>query len=186
MPPPFRNPAGNAQLGYNRRRAAGPDGETGRRIGLKIRRGQPHAGSIPAPGTTPFAPAASDRTRVARLLMRRTQVRIEAHRQQPQQRPPRLAGAHHTVAVFGQPVFLQPLHRRRSSAKYCSNAMPWRCPSMAPSTSPRHISCWISSARSWSSALNATPRQTGNWPGPPRPPTTAGRADSGCRWHQCG
>lgn len=36
MPPPFRNPAGNAQLGYNRRRAAGPDGETGRRIGLKI------------------------------------------------------------------------------------------------------------------------------------------------------
>ena len=55
MPPLFRNPAGNAQLGYNRRRAAGPDGETGRRIGLKIRRGQPHAGSIPAPGTKAFA-----------------------------------------------------------------------------------------------------------------------------------
>ena|GEM_PF-3447164 len=29
-----------------------PDGEIGRRKGLKIPRGQPHAGSIPAPGTS--------------------------------------------------------------------------------------------------------------------------------------
>ena len=34
------------------RRPHGPDGETGRRIGLKIRRPRGHAGSIPAPGTT--------------------------------------------------------------------------------------------------------------------------------------
>ncbi len=31
----------------------GPGGETGRRKGLKIPRGQPRAGSTPAPGTTP-------------------------------------------------------------------------------------------------------------------------------------
>ena len=33
-------------------RGPGPDGEIGRRIGLKIRRPQGHAGSSPAPGTT--------------------------------------------------------------------------------------------------------------------------------------
>lgn len=45
-------------VSYCRSRGPGPDGEIGRRIGLKIRRPQGHAGSSPAPGTTTRFPIA--------------------------------------------------------------------------------------------------------------------------------